>query len=110
MRIFISLTILALIISGFLLNVHIIRLEHEYEIITKESMALRDTYADVRQWDLSDYFSHSPRIRNYLVCEKYYPYLTNQIKDKKEKSVHFAKEKLRTAEESVHRWISEKLK
>lgn len=65
-----------------ILNIHIIRTADGFEFTSKDKMSFQDTYADVRQWGLADYLSHSPKIRNYLL-EKKYAELVNLTKTKK---------------------------
>lgn len=55
-----------------ILNVHVIRMDDGVDIITKDTMCLRDSYVDVRDWQFRDYMRHSPRIRNYLLHDVYY--------------------------------------
>ncbi|QTA90424.1 hypothetical protein [Desulfonema magnum] len=95
-----------LIVLVSLLNLHIIRTHDGIEVITKDSMTFRDTFTDVRKWRFTDYISHSPRIRNYLIYEKHYPALMAMLRQ----NTVPAKLKLREFEEAVHQWLSEKLK
>ena len=90
----------------FLLSFHIILTDDGIDIITKDTLTFRDTFADVRRWDLSDYITHSQRIRNYLIYEKHYPALLAMLKENTDP----AKTKLREIEEAVHKWLSERLK
>ncbi|MDM8522923.1 hypothetical protein QUF80_06075 [Desulfococcaceae bacterium HSG8] len=73
--------LLATLIAGALLSAHIIRTTDGFEFTTKEQLTFQDTYVDVRQWGLKDYFSHSPKIRNYLL-EKKYEAAVNLVKGK----------------------------
>ena len=94
----------------FLLNIHIIRISDGIDIIWKDTITFRDTYADVREWGLNEYLVHSPRIRNYLLYEKHYVRLVNLVKKSADQTADSAKITLRELEENVHQWISEKLR
>jgi preprotein translocase subunit SecF len=69
-NVIIAILVIALAVLG-ILNIHIIRTADGFEFTSKDKMSFQDTYADVRQWGLADYFSHSPKIRNYLLEKKY---------------------------------------
>ena len=100
-----AMVVLAIITPIFLLNVHIIRSDEGFDVILKDHMSFRETYADVRDWGLAEYLS-SPRIRNYLICEKHYPSMVDQARGKADS----ARDKLRELEASLHQWASEKLR
>lgn len=104
------LSIALIVMLGFSFSFHVLRLDDSFDIITKETLTLRDTYADVRNWGWTDYLSHSPRIRNYLIYEKYYPRLVRMAKENTDKSVDSAKDTLREVEKMFHKWITEKLR
>ncbi|RLC02399.1 MAG: hypothetical protein DRI57_30100 [Deltaproteobacteria bacterium] len=105
---FILLTCMLLLASVLLLNVHIIRTDYGTDMIMKKNMTFQDTYVDARKWSLADYLSHGSRIRNYLICEKHYPRLLRQTRQRAGASADAAKDALRSAEISVRKWISEK--
>lgn len=104
----IILCLMTIIIMGVALNVHVIRTDDGFEIITKDHMTFRDTYADVRDWSLTDYIVHAPRIRNYLLYEKQYNRLVKMVEDEKKKSEGIW-DKARKKLEPVEEWISDKL-
>ncbi|RLC01491.1 MAG: hypothetical protein DRI57_31040 [Deltaproteobacteria bacterium] len=101
-----AMVVLAIITPIFLLNVHIIRSDEGFDVILKDHMSFRETYADVRGWGLADYLSHSKRIGNYLIIEKHYPRMVEQARGKADS----AKDTLRALEASFHQWASEKLR
>ncbi|OQY57625.1 MAG: hypothetical protein B6245_16165 [Desulfobacteraceae bacterium 4572_88] len=83
MKTIIAVVLVAAVVAGILLNIHIIRLDEGFEVISKDQMTFRDTYADVRNWGLKDYMSHAPRIRNYLLYEKQYAALMKIVGNNK---------------------------
>lgn len=95
------LVLLIILIGGFVaaLNLHIIRTDNGFEYTTKEHMTLEDTYVDVRDWSLIEYFRHSPKIRDYLLFERHEKSLTEKIEKEKKH--------LESAEKSVKDWFSE---
>lgn len=103
------LPVAALIVALFLLNFHIIRMEDDIDIIPKDSMSLRETYIDVRDWGTVDYLAHSARVRNYLIYEKNYANLVDGVRETTGQATAAIKTRLRPIEEAVHEWLSEKL-
>jgi hypothetical protein len=112
MKYLIIVALIGIAIAGTLLNVHIIRLNEGFEVIAKDNMTFRDTYADVRAWGLADYMSHAPRIRNYLFYEKKYAALKNMVNQKKAavnketgSVADSAKKQLESAEKAIRDWL-----
>ncbi len=109
----IIILLIIIIIMGLAMNTHVIRTADGVEFIAIDHMNLRDIYVDVRDWSLTDYISHSARIRNYLMYEKEYKSLVEMAKSERDKSgkelLDIAKEKTRKAEKAIHEWVSDKL-
>jgi hypothetical protein len=110
MKKFILGLIVGVIVIVVVLNIHLIRTKDGVEVIRKKEMTMTDTYVDVRDWSLTDYFKHSPRIRNYLVEKKYSQLeeLVRQEKKSTESMLDKTQKKTKELGRSIEDWIDEK--
>jgi predicted ribosome quality control (RQC) complex YloA/Tae2 family protein len=104
-----TIIIVGIIIAGFILNFHIIRLNDGFEVITKDNMGLRETYVDARNLKIAQLLIYTPRVRNYLIYRVCYTQTYDEMMKKTDESVKVLKENLRKTEQAVHEWLAEKL-
>ena len=90
------------------LSLHVIRTDDGLEVITKNHLTLQDTYVDVRHWGLTDYLTHSARIRDYLFYTKHYQPLKKAVEEKMGGLSGKARKDLGTARKSLDQWITGK--
>ena len=107
---------LLLTLIGVCLNAHFVRLDGGVVFLAKDSMSFRDTYVDVREWGIADYFSHSERIREYLLFERKYQQLVQLVEEtqqtinaKLDTLTEGAKRRLAPIELTLHEWLAERL-
>ncbi|MFZ0944882.1 MAG: hypothetical protein WB930_14375 [Syntrophobacteraceae bacterium] len=108
-KLFMSITIL---LTLFLapLSLHIVRTADGFEFIAKNELSFRDTFVDVRSWELDDYFAHSSRIRDYLFYTKHYIPLKKDVEKRMAELSKKTKENLKPLEQSLHEWVAGKLR
>lgn len=101
MKNLVFIIIIVFVLIFMFLNIHIIKVEDGYEFTSKKHMTFKDTYVDVREWNLLDYFEHSPKIRNHLFNKIYYEPLMKLLKEKKKESIKNVKKTLKEIDKSI---------